>query len=516
MLRSKLLAAILALATVGAALAAFAPSASAAEWHAYEGDLYPGNAYALVVPPGARSLEVVFDGPEDGSARVAIFDPAGARVGAYALDRAVPTAAILSPLEGRYVLFVHDVAGALGARVNSEDAPALKMERLALSREDFPVAEGDGGALDHAMTVTLATTPVFLTLLYEGSARDLDATVASATGDAVTIRDETGTAFSPGVWTNLAGTRTSDVTKLDGTTFTLKATAAAFEGRMLLSTLALAPAKVQPPVPPVVDPVVPTPTPALTTLAIEDGQALEFLATAGPLSILAPQDEEVEEESHDAEHAWFTIALYDPDDALVAFVDHHESEPLVLDLETDGRYVAFLHASSAGGALLQASALTDARELALSEEVLDVPLGGPSGFTLERAPVAMAIMLAEYSTGLANDVRVENEKGVVAWTASPIAAPFLNFYVGSAMEPANFAAGEHVVETNGLVVGDARIYALSYLRDAPIEAEPAEEADEAGASEGEAEAEEGSTEEEAEEEPAEEEPSGWSPFPWPW
>lgn len=105
--RTKLFAAVTgAMFLVGALLVM--GTASAENWKTYQGEVYAGHAYGIVVPAKAESLEFGFEGA-NGAARFALFDPAGAKVGFYALDAQTPSAALVAPKLGRSVAYVYVV-----------------------------------------------------------------------------------------------------------------------------------------------------------------------------------------------------------------------------------------------------------------------------------------------------------------------------------------------------------------------------------------------------------------------
>lgn len=521
MQKSKVIAVAVALVAASAAVAMLAGSAAAAEWHVYEGDVYAGHAYGLTVPAGAESFEVLLDGGDASAANVAVFAPSGEKLGFYTLGADVSAAAFIEPAAGRHVLYVYDVTdGALEVRVNSEDAPPLALQKIPLAREDVEIAQGDGAALDLGKTVTLNAAPVFMTLLYEGSVTDLDATIASDAGDVVTITDESGTAFSPGVWSSLTGTRASEAANLGGTIYTVTATASSFEGTMTLTTLALdlsAPDKT--PVPPMPKrpardaPEVVPPAPEVPTSAfvVDEGTAVEFLATAGELILFDPQTLEeaaeadetqaADEESNDEDetdegeesdeepatpvdeeaerHISMVVSIYAPDDSLVAYVNAHDAEQRV-ELPVDGAYVMYVHHATDGAiaARLAESDATGIRELQLATEELEFYTVGSEAvtFDLRYAPVALTMRQADNAIGAFEDAWLENELGTVA--TSSTTAQTLGFYVSGwgDVYPENFAAGEHTLYTSSLLPTGVEIVSISYHREAlPVPEEAAEE-----------------------------------------
>lgn len=554
MKRTQLAALGIALAAVVAGAIALAPSAAAAEWHVYEGDIHPGHAYGLLVPAGARSYEIALDGAEGASASVTLLDPAGEKLGHYALTAAAATVAVVTPVEGRHVLYVYDVAGgALQVRVDAEEAPALSLQPLPLVREDAEVASGDGGPLVRTMTATLRSEPVFLTLLYEGSVRGLDATIASAGGDAVTIADETGTAFSPGVWSSLTGSRSTDAARIDGATYQVTATADAFEGTMTLATLAidLASPPVEVPTEPPVPPQRPGELPLHETPAhapvvhLAEARAFELTLAAGTLEILDPHAIAAEDEDRSdlPDRAAFAVSIRSPDDELVAYIDEPGDQlAYAVEIPEDGAYVAYVHHASSGLLLArQASGAPIAmRELQLATEVVELELAGLSPFfgevrfDLANVPVAMDLFVSNGVSAFGH-LAVENEKGVVAERSETVRTPFFDDSWGAALYPESFMSGEHRLWTSGHFTGRVTIVSVSYLRDTvapvePVHEDGAHEHDDASHDEGHdgshgdgsheshehegetAEGEEHEAEEPADEEPADED-EGWFPFP---
>lgn len=545
--RNKLFAAALAVAMVAAAASALLGSATAASWHTYEGDVYAGHAYGLQVPAGAESFEILFQG-EAGAARVAVFDPAGEKLGLYELGASMATAAFVTPAAGRHAIYVYELTdGALQVRVNAKEAPALSLQKLPLAREDVEIGEGDGSAFSKTMTVTLQSTPVFLTLLYEGSARSLDATIASEKGTVVTITDETATAFSPGVWSNMRGERVSNAANIDGTTYTVSADAEAFEGMLTLTTLALdlsapTPPLKRAPAAPVAPPAAEQPVEDLPTGSVavaQQGSAIEFTALAGDLLVFdarclpveeeAPvEDEEATDEdehehgdhAHDAHEApcgdghGFTVAFYAPDDTLLAIIDSYETdEPQVIELPVDGAYVAYVHHSSDEGVALQLAEgdLEAVRELQLVENAWTFYSDGMSGstmmFDMPLAPVALQMRYTEESLGVFSYATLENEQGVVASTDAFADTFGLRISSWYEVYPENFAAGEHTLYTQSFLPVGVEIVSISYLREPiaeVVEEEVTEEPAEEDAS--------------GEETTEEEEEQGWNPLsdliPW--
>ena len=554
--RNKLLAAALAVAMVAAAASALLGSATAASWHTYEGDVYAGHAYGLQVPAGAESFEILFEG-ESGAARVAVFDPAGEKLGLYELGASMATAAFVTPAAGRHAIYVYELTdGALQVRVNAKEAPALSLQKLPLAREDVEIGEGDGSAFAKTMTVTLQSTPVFLTLLYEGSARSLDATIASEKGTVVTITDETATAFSPGVWSDMRGERVSNAANIDGTTYTVSADAEAFEGTLTLTTLALdlsappMPIKRTPVAPPTPEQPPMEDVPVGSVAVAQQGTAIEFTALAGELLVFDADCLPVEEEApaedeegtdehgehgehgeheHD-EHAHgdhedapcgdghgFTVAFYAPDDTLLAIVDSYETdEPQLVELPVDGAYVAFVHHSSDEGVALQLAEgdLVSVRELPLVENAWTFYSDGMSGstmmFDMPLAPIALEMRYTADSLGAFSYASLENEQGVVASSDALVHTFGMRISSWYEVYPENFAAGEHVLYTQSFLPVGVEIVSISYLRELVEEVVVEEEAPEEEATDDET--------TEGDESAEEEEEQGWNPLsdliPW--
>lgn len=493
MQRTKVLAVLMAAASAAAAAVVLSGSASAGEWHSYEGTIHPGHAYGLAVPDGAESYEVVFSGT--GAARLALLDPEGAPLGYHVLTPSLATAAVAQPAAGRHVLYVYEVAdGALSVRVNAEAAPSLALQKLPLVTEETEVATGDGGALDKAMKVSLKGQPVFLTLLYEGSVSNLDATIASAKGDVVTIKAETGTAFAPGAWSALRGERTTSFDNLDGSAYTIKAKADRFEGAMRLTTVAVDfGGKPILPMPIVgrTSPAEPVDAPAASPAApqaefsLPVGTAVAFTAKAGTLTLFDPEAVEEArdpESSHYGDWASMAVSVYAPDDTLLAYVvADDENLQETVELPVDGEYVVFVHAASADALVGSVASLSAVRELPLVEETFEFYATGLPGvgsefdFDLAHAPVAMHLEAEDFS--LLSNAYVENENGPVAERGETIGfGPESPFGAWTNVYPENFAAGEHRFSDYGLVAGAVRVVSVAYLREAPAETpEPAAE-----------------------------------------
>lgn len=490
--RTKLYALGLAVLVAGAAALFLAGPATAAEWHAYKGDVFPGHAYGLQVPPKAESFEIAWTGPAEAGASLAVYDPAGAKVGHYALSGALTSASVIAPAEGRYVIYVYELTGgALNLRVSAPTAPAaLDLAKVALVREDVAVSTSDAPArLDKAITASLKSPAVFLTLLYEGSAEGLDATVSSAKGPVMTIQGETGTAFSPGVYSSLSGERRMDAANLDGTTYTVEVHAASFEGTLFLTTLAVD-FKTPAPTPPVAKtpgaPAEPPQAPSAqasapttpwnatggATFAFGEGKAYAFQAKAGELLLADPlvtEDEDDREASrydvHDA------VSIYAPDDTLLAYVvlDHDEMNASVA-LPADGEYVAYVHHARDGVVLakLAGAPVTPAlRELPLVEETyVFAPaafLGGAEEtFTLAHAPVALSLDAAGLDA-LAS-AYVENADGLVASYSAVVGGTPFEGFAWTWVDPALFQAGEHAFRAHGTLGQDVVLTAVSYVR----------------------------------------------------
>lgn len=484
--RNKLLAfsaaavAALAVASIGLG------GAQAATWHDYKGDVFAGHAYGLQVPAKAKSYEVVLTGGPNASAKVALFDPSGARLAYHELSPAMGAASVGSPAPGRHVLYVYDVVdGALAVRVNADDAPALDLQEIPLAREDVSLGEQDAPAkLDKTITTKLGATPVFLTLLYQGSARDLSATVASAKGDVVTITGESGTAFAPGVFNAQTGARASQPSNIDGVAYTAKIQAESFQGELFLTALSLdlrapaAPMAKQAPVP--APPARPEHAPArapaaplgAATIELEEGAATAFVVDAGKLTLASPREDEGEGDAG----ATDAVSVYGPDDALVAYVELSGDEPAAtIDLATPGEYVAFVHQARSGKIVAQVvggpSALV-ARELVLVEDEIAISVssgGEASTLTLPHVPVALRLAVDD-AVGALGSARLLNEEGVVAEAQSLAAAPGAGFLSWSQQFPERFAKGEHALRVDGVLEGELRLVVVRFVRDATAEA----------------------------------------------
>lgn len=499
MQRHKLLALVVgALAALGGASVMFLGNAQAATWHDYKGDLYAGHAYGLQVPAKAEAYEITLEGEPGATATFTLLDPEGASLGHHVLTWESPSLLVDEPAQGRHALYVYDLqGGALKLRVDAILAPlSVGLQKLPLHKADLVLAEqAEAAPLDLAVEKDLGATPVFLTLLYEGSVTDLDATIASAKGDVVTIRDESGTAFAPGVWSHLKGARASDPANLEGAVFTIAAKAERFEGALTLTTLSVdqkVPAETET----TTAAPAPAPLPVNGAFTAPVGTPIAFTASKGALRITDVEDvveREGDDEERDHGHWTGAIAIYDPEDALLAYVELDDRSPnATVKLPADGEYVAYVHDARADGFLLQLvgeSTLSGIRELAVATEEFEFDvssgllLGSDEGeaFTLLHAPVAMEATLDEGADAVLSSVYVENANGVVVTTSTFLQAPGVRDWGGSFQQPENFAAGEHAVHAQGITEGTLTLVSTYYVRQdapaveavAPVAPEPA-------------------------------------------
>lgn len=461
--RSKLLSVgLAALLALTGAVFLVAGQAAAAEWHAYEGDIHPGHAYGLAVPNGADALEFAFQGAAEGAARFTLFDPAGALVGHYELSQSPSKATIASPVAGRYVAYVYEVSdGGFTLRVSAAEAPALKLSKIALAREDITLKTVESPeALDEVVTVSLAKTPVFVTLLYQGSASDLDASVASTRGVVATVTDETATAFSPGVWSAQSGTRTSDPANLASGAYTVTLQAAQFQGKLVLTSLAL---DLSPPEPPVIEKPVPepiVPPTDLVTVQLNEHEALAMWLTPGPLTIsdlaFIEHEAEADEDARYRSYGLSEVLVYTPDDVLFAVVTIDRDTPTVeLDIPEAGEWVLFTSRAS-HDILAQFHAkdgMMSISPLELAETTLTFETGMMLGsdafeFDLEHVPVAMRLVSSEGFGALAS-AAIENEHGVVLSTTEFVQSPFFNIDCPH-VDAGNFAMGAHELQISSV------------------------------------------------------------------
>lgn len=500
MQRTKVFAVATGLVAAVTATVLLAGGASAATWHVYEGDVYSGHAYALDVPDGAQSVEFLFAGAEAGTAAIGVYAPDGEKAGFYELGADLTAASVANPDTGRYVVYVYDVTdGALSIRVNSKAEPAeLQLTEIALARQDIRIGEFVQGKLDQQITADLKTPTVFVTLLYEGSAKDLDATVSSEKGAVVTIVDETATAFSPGVWTSLKGERTFDAANLDGAKYTVEVHAAQFEGRMILTTLAL---DLQEAAMPVTKPVPAPPAPAKAPrahsqldaegeaaatpeFALQQLTAVAFAAPAGTLVLVDPallermaaeEKGEGYEYGDDCEYVHGLVSIYAPDDTLLASVTlDHENPTAEVELPVSGEYVAYTHGAQRDVVLAKiigASVAPTLRVLELEEVETVVPMDGlaldlrSAQIQLERIPLTIDMRLE--GIGALTSAHLTNELGEVAGTQELVSmhGPISGWaYVNRE----NFAAGVHDLSMGGAFEGDVVIQTLHFIRDSEV------------------------------------------------
>lgn len=514
--RTKAFAIAAALVAAGTVAVMLTGGAAAASWHTYKGDMFAGHAYGLQVPPGAESIEFAFEGSESGLATLSVYAPDGAKVGSYELSAALTAASIANPTSGRYVAYVYEVTdGALTVRVSAPEQPAkLELDEVDLLREDTTIGTFEQGKLDQSITTELKIAPVFLTLLYKGSASDLDATVSSPKGAIVTITDESASAFSPGVWTTLKGERAFEPANLEGKTFTVEAHAKQFEGTLVLTTVALdlrapptplmpdarAPMPPAPPSAPGHAPAPPAPDvrfdAASAHFALEEGAPVAFEAPATTLVIQHPEalacEAEEEEESHDHSCASMhgTVAVYAPDDSLVALVELSRETPAVaVVLPAKGEYVAYArHVEDQPilAKLVGVSTPPALRTLETAEEVVEVsqPFAAweeaTHTLTLANAPIDLRLRFSD-GIGSLSSIQLENENGLVAEANALVVAHELDFFQWSYVAPEHFAKGEHSLGMHGVYEGTIEVVSTYYVRasevtTAAVEDEDAEEA----------------------------------------
>lgn len=501
MLKTKVVA--IAVALVGATIAAviMAGGASAASWHVYQGDMYAGHAYGLQVPAGAESIEFLFEGAEAGKAALSVYAPGGDKVGHYALSPGLAAASIASPEAGQYVVYVYDITdGGLSVRVSSDDKPALDLASIDLVREETTIGTFEQGKLDQVITSKLQAEPVFVTLLYSGTSRLLDATVSSASGPVVTIKGESATAFSPGVWTTLKGERTFDASMLEGNVFTTEVHAEEFEGTMVLTTLALDLAKPVPGMAPVVPPMSRTPAPDAPAArpAVEDapgvfglhaGSAVAFVAPVGTLQLLDPaqlereaaEDEDGEYDyGDDCQYTHALVTLYAPDDSVLAVIElNHDTPTAQIELPVAGEYVAYTHFAEEDvilATIAGSRAAPQLRNLAIETETIEVDVESllaesePVTLVLEHVPVTLS--LAWEGEGALAHATLENARGVVAQSDGLVVLPGSPFMFGSWADAANYAKGEHTLDVGGAYyVGTVIIESQHFVRTTTIEPE---------------------------------------------
>lgn len=497
MQRTKVLAVSATLVSAALAAVLLTGGASAATWHTYSGDMFAGHAYALDVPEKAQSIEFLFDGAPTGRAEIGVHAPDGKRAGYYELVPTLAAASVANPVKGRYVVYVYDVVdGALTVRVDAAQAPeALSLREIDLVRTETKIGDFEQGKLDQVITSELRRETVFVTLLYRGSASDLDATVSSAKGAVVTIADESATAFSPGVWTRMSGTRTFEAANLDGTKYEVEVHAAQFEGTMVLTTLSLK-IEMPTPVPPVpqqheheppAPPAPPAPVerpavdPATAQFALEEGVPVAFAAEGATLVLMSPD-------------AHGQVVVYTPDDEVLAVVDlTHGKEMATVTLPAKGEYVAY--ARHVGGdailARIEGQAEVEVRTLRTSQEMVTIDeLSGTrdrtsSPIDLRHVPLELELRFVD-GIGTLSSLDLSNERGPVATTDALAVLPGIDMLQWAAVEPKNFARGQHTLAIMGMYEGTVEVTSLHYVRepaaqaaklDAKVDEEPAKEPD---------------------------------------
>lgn len=480
---------MVALATLAAGFAGFvvAGSALGAGWIDYEGKLTAGSGYAIVVPPGAEAFEVLLAPKGDGAlAHVTILDPTDARIGYYTLDGSTTAADVVNPDAGVYVVYVYDVKNAtLGVRLRAADAPQdLKLVRATTMRTDVPVATFDEAApLSKILTVNVKAEPVFMTLLYQGQVESLNADVATKAGPVVTIRDESGTAYAPGLTTGSSGTRTLSPENLAAGRVDVTVRAASFEGQLFLTTLTLsrpviAPQEVSvPPVPPV---------PTVPKVVVEPGQAMAIRADGGVTMLLAPAELEEKHDNHTrgGKHGYYgprsstSYVVYGPDDAFVASGEvGGRGKNVSLPLEMAGEYVVYVHR---GGAPVSLSLLgvdaIESHELPVVKRAFNAghvvePLGAQRvwKFSLESPPLEMAARLdGADAVAVGARTALKSERGPAVMQENILQASSIQLWDDAKVVPKHMVAGPWSLALEGAtVMGDLRVDWLTYEREVP-------------------------------------------------
>lgn len=466
--RTKLFAVATAASFLVAGALLVAGTASAENWKTYQGEVYAGHAYGILVPAKAESLEFGFESAE-GTARFALFDPAGAKVGFYALDADTTSATIVAPKQGRYVAYVYEVGEApLRVRVNAEEASVLDLQQVRLAREDHKLdSVATPAKLDKVLTMELRAAPAFVTLLYEGSAKDLDATVSGKAGEVLRVEDETGTALSPGVFSAQAGTRTSTPENLDGLAYTVEIHAERFEGRLVLTALSIDFAT---PLPKHVHAPRPAPTPlangtavlpAAQRVQVAPGEAVAFHASAGKLVL----SNVAQDKDKARDHGYGDLLLYAPDDKLVGvFTLGSSKHNVTVELPVSGEYVAYAREGNHGALFVQPREPGPVRALPLVKE--EASFAKSSAFQLNRSPVDVRLRLSGQPSALTNVV-VSNAKGEVASTSALVNAPG---FAWTRQTPENFQAGAHEIDIDGLLGARVTLVTTSYVREATLPA----------------------------------------------
>lgn len=522
MQRTKVFAVSAALVSAVVAAVLLTGGANAATWHTYSGDMFAGHAYALDVPEDAESVEFLFDSAQTGKAEIGVYAPDGKRAGYYELATGLTAASVANPSEGRYVVYVYDVTdGALSVRVNAEEAPEkLALSEVELVRTETKIGTFEQGPVDQVITQDLARETVFVTLLYQGSSKDLDATVSSAKGAVVTITDESASAFSPGVWTRMTGTRLFDASQLDGTKYTIEAHAAQFEGTMVLTTLAV---KIDMPTPiPLVphaphrhaphapaEPAAPAERPsfesATAQFALEEGIPVAFYAEGTTLLLADPAALDEDEDGDasyedDCQPLHGVIAIYTPGDELLSIVElSHDEAVATVELPVKGEYVAYARhvegdvilAKIAGQAKVDFRALATAEETITIEDLSGMRDQTSSPVEFVNVPLELSLRFVD-GIGTLSSIRLDNEKGTVASSTALAVITGVDMLQWADVQPENFAKGQHTLRMDGLYDGTVEITSVHYLRDVVAEAEAEAEAEDA----------EDSSEEEDEKEPA--------------
>lgn len=483
---------IVAAMTVAASMAGFvlAGSAFAADWHEYQGRISAGQAYAIPVPAGAESLSfALVPKGENPEAKLVAFDANDERVGSFALGGRVESSDIVDPIEGAYVIFVYQLTNAeLSIRLQADEPGALKVAKAEVVRKDAPIVREFEGALAKDVSVSVKEDPIFATILYTGTVENLNAKLDSPSGTVLTITNESGVSYAPGLAIGATDAREATMENLAPGTYRAHVTADLLDGSLWLTTLtyerpvillaeeveaedgaADMPHKPHKPHGAHAAPRAPRAAEEVVVGAeIRTGVPTALDVTQSTLAIglrsalaevCAAEEEEEEgdepgadaadgggkpgkpEHGHDAcgdGPGFAVVTVISPADELVGVVTLDSEEPIALleDLEI-GEYVLFVHGwadEDAEAAVLAAYpesllAPIGAREIGLVEQVSAMDAAAPAESSDEpllafETPPLLLTARSEDALSVGYTLRVEGPAGTVFESSDPVKTPF--------------------------------------------------------------------------------------------
>lgn len=517
MVRNKALWIAALTLTAAAGAFVFAGSAFGQDWYEYKGRLTAGNAYLVTVPAGAESLELaLLPNGETAAATLAVFDPEDDKVAVWKLDGATSTATLANPTKGDYVVFVYTLNdGGLAIRTLADDAASdlLQIKRVGTERQDVRIATIDtpSALSQNFASPKLGHEPVFATLLYSGSAEGLTATVASPKGTVLSVADETGTAYGPGLYGSVTGTRTVFPENLASGVYTVNVAADRFEGDLFLTFASFKRGELKEIAPdPDVDVVLPDETTAVK-VAPEVPTAILVPAGAGVLRFTIPHEEEETDEegakddgsppppptpagpgddgSWGGSHSWYAcpsaVSVYTPDDKLLGVATFDEDFTATIPVTQAGEYVVLVRGGDSRMPVLLdmplLGAAPKARQLGTVTDTIDLgrirPLEGSveTVFELEQAPLMLAWRMDGGSGALFADGLFESSVGEAVRQDSLVAGGWSGWSDSMDVDLEALVDGEYTFTFNsptayGNIVG----LVVRYDREQTLEAEEEE------------------------------------------